>query len=145
MYILRVRFAKLLSETPLKNVTDSYLCIESTSSKYLAKNNNFFDLGFSYEADNFKEIDEKVDYVMNTFDLVMISDYMEESLVLMASELNWELEDVRFFSVNRNTKTDSQINFELNKKVRHWNKADSVLFDRANKTFWRKVQGNLEN
>ena len=99
-------------------------------------------MGLPYKIDDSEEIRQKVDYVMDTFDLVMISDYMEESLVLMANELNWSLEDVRFFSVNRNTKTDNEVDSELNAKVRSWNKADSALFDRANQTFWRKVQGN---
>ena len=86
---------------------------------------------------------EKVDYVMDTFDLVMISDYMEESLVLMASELNSNLEDVIFFLVNRNSQSGNKVDFKRNQKVRSWNRADAALFDRANETFWQKVQGKL--
>ena len=93
-------------------------------------------MGFSYKTDDLKNIIEKVDFVM-------ISDYMEESLVLMASELNWNLEDVIFFSVNRNSQSGDEVDFKLNQKVRSWNRADAALFDRANETFWKKVQGKL--
>ena len=53
-------------------------------------------MGFSYKTDDLDNIIEKVAYVMDTFDFVMISDYIEGSLVLIASELNWNLEDVIF-------------------------------------------------
>ena len=113
----------------------------------------------------------------------MITEYMEESLILMAYELNWNIEDIRFFSgswiciikynhliryskkllgkfyvflvkmmlyiiilcvvnptqVNKNANKDDVRDESLVEKVNEWSMADKSLYDRANATFWRKV------
>ena len=42
-----------------------------------------------------------IDTVEKEFQLVMISDYMFESLVLLKDELCWDLEDVVYFTLTK--------------------------------------------
>ena len=72
--------------------------LHSFWSKHLIKNSNFFDMGYSYTLTNKTKIETFVDQIMDFYSLIMITEYMEESLILMAYELNWNIEDVRFFS-----------------------------------------------
>ena len=69
--------------------------------KWLAKNINFFDLGYSNELTDQSEIDFAIDEIMKQFDFIMISDYMEESLILLKEELCLQISDIVFFSINK--------------------------------------------
>jgi len=80
-----------------------------------------------------------VDEIMSMYSLVMITEYMEESLILMAHTFNWSLDDVRFFSVNKNANSEERRDGELVAKVNAWSAADAALYARANETFWRKI------
>ena len=140
-------------------------------------------MGFSYIQTNKTKVDSLVNQIMDFYSLIMITEYMEESLILMAYELNWNIEDIRFFSgswiciikynhlirysknfeekfyvflvivmlyiiilcvvnptqVNKNANKDAVRDESLVEKVNEWSMADKSLYDRANATFWRKV------
>merc|ERR1712176_236637 len=96
-------------------------------------------MGYSYTLTNKTKIETFVDQIMDFYSLIMITEYMEESLILMAYELNWNIEDVRFFSVNKNANKDDVRDEFLVERVNEWSMADKSLYDRANATFWRKV------
>ena len=67
-----------------------------------------FDLGLSYRYfQNYTAVKNYINFLNKEFDLVMIMDYFDESLVLLK---------------------------------RLWNKADVLLFNYFNATFWKKVQ-----
>ena len=109
----------------------------------LEKNLLFFDFGYDnrneegeYIANGIAEIDE-------TFDLVMISDYMDESLVLLSELMCWELDELACLKLNARASSETRPQSDINrirKKVRVWNKADAAIFDYFNATFWRKVE-----
>merc|ERR1712147_429445 len=65
---------------------------------------------------------------------------MEESLILMAHAFNWNLDDIRFFSVNKNADSEEERDNDLAAKVNAWSSADVALYARANQTLWRKVE-----
>ena len=69
--------------------------------KWLSKNINFFDFGFSNELELENDIDSKIDKIENIFSLIMISDYMDESLILLKHHLCLETEDILYFSINK--------------------------------------------
>ena len=69
--------------------------------KWLAKNINFFDLGFSNELTDESEINAAIDEIIKQFDFIMISDYMDESLILLKEELCLQISDIVFFSINK--------------------------------------------
>ena len=109
-------------------------------SKHLVKNSNFFDMGYSNTITNQKKINNIIDEIMNMYSLVMITEYMEESLILMAHAFNWNLDDIRFFSVNKNADSEEERDNDLAAKVNAWSSADVALYARANQTLWRKVE-----
>ena len=75
--------------------------------KWLAKNINFFDLGYSNELTDESEVNAAIDEIIKQFDFIMISDYMDESLILLKEELCLQISDIVFFSINKRSDPNS--------------------------------------
>ena len=110
---------------------------------HLSRNPMMFDLGLSPKFyQNLTAVKKYIRFLNKEFDLVMIMDYFDESLVLMKRLLCWELEDILY--VKLNARLDKEIAKDLSKTVqeniKRWNMADVLLFDHFNATFWRKVK-----
>ncbi|XP_036072594.1 galactose-3-O-sulfotransferase 3 isoform X2 [Oryzias melastigma] len=74
------------------------------------------------------------------FSLVMISEYFDESLVLLRHLLSWDLEDILYVKLNMRTEDSKKsVAPGLPAKIRAWNSIDSYLYDYFNATFWRKL------
>ena len=52
------------------------------------------------------EVNAAIDEIMKQFDFIMISDYMEESLILLKEELCLQISDIVFFSINKRSDFD---------------------------------------
>ena len=50
---------------------------------------------------NETKINSVVAEILQKFDLIMISDYMNESLILLKNELGWEMDDILYFTINK--------------------------------------------
>ena len=112
------------------------------SMLYLVKNPNAFDLGFRTWIENEESILKAVDTVRKDFNLVMISDYMLESLVLLKDELCWDLEDVTHFTLNKRPKKNRQPITDTpqrREQIRNWSSIDYALFDYYNQTLWHRI------
>ncbi|XP_076815103.1 galactosylceramide sulfotransferase-like isoform X1 [Clavelina lepadiformis] len=111
---------------------------------HFAKNPTFFDLGYNNLIDDDQYIEKTIDVLSKIFDLVMVSDYLDESMVLFADLLCWDLEHVACLSLNArshdNEGDDVTRKARIREKARRWNKADALLFDHFNETLWRKVE-----
>ncbi|TRY93589.1 hypothetical protein DNTS_005187 [Danionella cerebrum] len=113
---------------------------EGFNSFYL-KNLLFFDFG---KDNNLLPDDPKVDEailaIAKRFQLVMLVEYFEESLILLKDALCWDMEDLLFFRLNaRKDSTVSKLTPELRRKALEWNAIDWKLYQYFNATFWRKV------
>ena len=64
-----------------------------------ARNHVAFDLGLPWTRK--EKIEESIEYLDKTFDLVLLADYFKESMILLRKELCWEWEDVLFFVTNQ--------------------------------------------
>lgn len=62
-------------------------------------NQMLYDLGFDAADKNVDEVDEYIKTLDQQFDLVMITDFMAESLVLLKSILYWDHSDITVFKV----------------------------------------------
>ncbi|CAG5076849.1 Oidioi.mRNA.OKI2018_I69.PAR.g8566.t1.cds [Oikopleura dioica] len=113
--------------------------------QWMAKNSNFFDLGFSNDISNESEIREKVEKTIEYFDFIMISDRFDESLILVKEKFCWDWEDVLVFSKNVGSKNNLTISRELEKKIKSWNLADSTLYSRALQNFEVAIEYFGEN
>ncbi|XP_055051308.1 galactose-3-O-sulfotransferase 3 isoform X2 [Misgurnus anguillicaudatus] len=121
----------------------NYYRPEDNDSMY-ARNTLTFDLGGDKDrpsteapmyATRFAEELERV------FSLVMISEYFDESLVLLRRLLSWDLDDVLYMSLNMRTQSSkSRLSSVMTKKVRAWNAIDSVLYDYFNASLWRQLR-----
>ncbi|KAK6466343.1 galactose-3-O-sulfotransferase 3-like [Huso huso] len=108
-----------------------------------AHNTLLFDLGGendhspaddSYITGFIKQMDE-------IFSLVMISEYFDESLVLLRRLLSWDLEDILYVKLNMRTpESKLKMSPDLPGKIRKWNSLDAKLYDYFNATFWKKLQ-----
>ncbi|KAM9391419.1 galactosylceramide sulfotransferase [Pholidichthys leucotaenia] len=119
---------------------DKYFDPEGFNSFYL-KNLLFFDFGL----DNTLELDdprvkEGIKSISDHFQLVMLVEYFEESLILLKEALCWEMDDLLFFKLNaRKGSTVSKLSPELRVKALEWNAIDWKLYQHFNQTFWKKV------
>jgi len=103
-------------------------------------NSNLYDLGLEQEnMQNMKLVKSYIDKMEREFDLVMITEYFDESLILLKRLLCWEFQDIVYLKLRSKKK---KINFEkeVENNILTWNRADAILYDHFNKTFWRKVR-----
>jgi len=110
---------------------------------FFAKSGTFYDFGFDNWNENENYISEAISQIDSIFDLVLISDHMLESLVLLSDLMNWPLKDVACMQVNSQThknSLNSTDKIRVREKARRWNKADAALFDYFNATLWKKIE-----
>ena len=115
----------------------------STTSVYRIfnhmSNSNLFDMGLEQDdCQNMTIVKSYIEKMDREFDLVMIADYFDESLVLLKRLLCWEFEDIVYIKLRGKT-TNIEFEEEVKKNILIWNHADAILFDHFNKTFWGKV------
>ena len=93
-----------MSDEDLKRLILSADPTEGEGAFLLAKNPNAFDMGFDVWNESSEYIGSVIRWIEQDFNLVMITEYMEESLVLLKNELNWNLEDIVFYAHNARKK-----------------------------------------
>ncbi|XP_028317940.1 galactosylceramide sulfotransferase [Gouania willdenowi] len=101
-----------------------------------------FDFGFdnNLEADD-AHVTTNIQYLSKRFDLVLIAEYFEESLILLKDLLCWTWEDVLYFKQNsRERSSVSKLSPEMRNKAAQWNGADWRLYQHFNSTFWARVE-----
>lgn len=117
-----------------------YFDSEGFNSFYL-KNLHFFDFGFdnTLEPED-PRVDSAIRAIAERFQLILIAEHFEESLVLLKDALCWHMDDLLFFNMNtRRPKSVSWLTPELKAKARKWNGVDWKLYHYFNATFWAKV------
>lgn len=93
------------------------------------KNQMLFDYGY---PDNMSvpELRAAIDSLDKRFDLVMVSEFMDESLVLLRHLLCWSLHDVVYFTKNaRREEVKPTLHPEVLSALRELNSADVILYD----------------
>ena len=108
----------------------------------LGRNPMMFDLGLDLKYfENVTAVTEYIQFLDKEFDLVMIMDYFDESLVMMKRMLCWEMDDILYVKLNERQDKEkaTSLSAEVKENIRQWNKADVLLFNYFNETFWRKV------
>ncbi|CAB3364870.1 Hypothetical predicted protein [Cloeon dipterum] len=103
-----------------------------------------FDVGLMPE-DFYKKwrVNQTIKHMDEQFDLVMISEHMEASLVLLADTMCWPLEEVAFVSLNRrlnSTTVRTKLSDTEKEKLRKVNWADARIYDHFKGEFERKVR-----
>lgn len=127
------------NETKLLN----YLkCKEWKRSPY-SKNSQSKDLGLkTTDFDNQTKINAFIRRLDDEIDLVLIHEYFDESIVLLVRELCWKLEDAIFTILNNRSLTKPTPSPEILNKLSTFNRADFLLYEHFNKTFWKRIEGH---
>ena len=146
-YSLGVRNGPDSLQTFLKNGV-SFGKFKSLKASPLVRNPLLYDLGLSFNYyQNLTAVDEYIQFLDKEFDLVMIMDYFDESLVLMKRLLCWQMEDILYLKLNerQDKEKDTVLTDDVRENVRRWNKADVLLFEYFNKSFWKKIENEGES
>ena len=108
----------------------------------LIRNGMFYDLGLeSKDFHNQDKIKEKLNELERQFHLVMIMEYFEESIVLLKRLMCWELDDVTYFRLKHRAHSwRRRVTLPLERRIRKWSRADIVLYEHFNRTFWKVLK-----
>ncbi|EDO36200.1 predicted protein, partial [Nematostella vectensis] len=122
---------------------DSRPFMKKTLALHLLRNPMMFDLGLDFRYfQNATAVDHYLKFLNEEFDLVMIMEHFDESLVLLKRLMCWTYEDILYFKLNE--RQDKHKRKSLDEEVRQdilsWNRADSLLYDHFNKTLWAKIK-----
>ena len=117
------------------------------------QNGMSFDLGFDNgfhqdtvdQTGNATYIREWLQHLHNRFNLVMILEHFEESLVLLRRLMCWRMQDVLYLVRNvgnyhyKSSHVDN-IDPSLMDNFRRFNQVDIALYDLFNATLWRRIE-----
>ncbi|XP_031758307.1 galactose-3-O-sulfotransferase 2 [Xenopus tropicalis] len=134
-------FSKAKSLEDFLHNASRYYEIKGLSRSY-AKNLMTFDLGLNPDGIlSTKQFQLNWRTVETVFDLVLITDYFDESLVLLKDALCWTLEDVASFPLNtRTNSTKKNLSEETQDMIKSWNALDWQLYIYFNHSFWNRVE-----
>lgn len=112
-------------------------------SIYLIKNPLFFDLGLDYKYyENTTFMRRAVKTIDKDFDLVLMMEHFDESMVLLKRRLCWSFDDVVFFKTNERLKKNKRrvLTPEHEDMIKTWNSADVALYDYFVDKFWKEIE-----
>ncbi|KAJ3591335.1 hypothetical protein NHX12_009281 [Muraenolepis orangiensis] len=129
----------------LEDFLDSGLRNEnpSVASSSYAHNNMAFDFGFNnnvshISADLEERVAAAVAAIERDFDLILITEYFDESVVMLKHMLCWSLDDVVSFKLNSRSESHRPLP-HIEDKIALWNTLDWRLYAHFNTTFWQRV------
>lgn len=105
-----------------------------------------FDFGFQNNvAAGAADLEERatvaIAAIEQDFNLILISEYFDESMVLLKHSLCWSLEDMVSFRLNsRSQRTRHSLLPKTAEKIKMWNALDWRIYLHFNTTFWQKVE-----
>ncbi|XP_072022693.1 galactosylceramide sulfotransferase-like isoform X1 [Amphiura filiformis] len=114
---------------------------KSFHMKVQSWNGQLFDLGLnhSYCSDTSK-VAKHITKLDKELDLVMLTEYFDESLILLRKLMCWSYEQILYLPKGvRNDAHRYSVSAQIAEEIREWNAADVQLYRHFNKTFWRKV------
>ncbi|XP_062328849.1 galactose-3-O-sulfotransferase 2 isoform X1 [Osmerus eperlanus] len=117
----------------------------SLPGNHYARNLLSYDFGFdnNIAADDpglVKMASNVITAIQHDFQLILISEYFDESMILLKYALCWSLDDVVSFRLNsRNQGSRRTLSSLTADKIRTWNALDWRVYLHFNATFWRRV------
>lgn len=118
---------------------------ESKDIRFSFTNNRMaYEFGFPsrlFKNFNSKQTQEYLKKLDKEFDVVIVNEYMEESVVLLRRILNWKVKDILYLTVNENERKHEIDNSELEKRqlYRQYAKLDYALYEFFLERLWRQI------
>ncbi|XP_049658422.1 galactose-3-O-sulfotransferase 2-like [Accipiter gentilis] len=115
------------------------------SDSHYAKNLMTFDFGFNPNGEaSAKRVQLMLKAIEASFDLLLISEYFDESMVLLKEILCWDLDSVVSFPLNiRDSSTKSPLSDTIVEKIKDWNRLDWEIYTYFNRTFWERIDRDI--
>ena len=110
--------------------------------KYNLQNLLLQEYGFPVvEFNNISTIDYFIKQLDEQFKLVIVNEYMDESLVLLRRYMQWKKHDIYYLPTPPDPAFDKNSEPIVKNVILHleWSKGDYRLYDYFNKTLWRKI------
>ena len=107
---------------------------------HYSQNSQMYDLGL--EAHSFRHeviINKTIDILAREFDLILVMEYFDESLLILKKEFCWNFEDIVYMPKNFRAKRN-KLTKKVRRKILAWNRADVLLYNYFNRTLWRKIE-----
>uniref|UniRef100_A0A8C8R659 Galactose-3-O-sulfotransferase 2 n=1 Tax=Pelusios castaneus TaxID=367368 RepID=A0A8C8R659_9SAUR len=141
----------LVSQIRSKNVNEflaspwTYYNLSENIYNIYAMNYMWFDFGYDNNAvdteDYFQSVIAEIE---QAFHLILLTDYFDESMVLLKNTLCWDLDDVVYFKLNsRSEDSIQEMTPESKEKVKEWCSLDWKLYQHFNRTFWRRIEETI--
>ncbi|XP_019484231.1 PREDICTED: galactose-3-O-sulfotransferase 2 [Hipposideros armiger] len=110
-----------------------------------ARNNMWFDLGFDSDAPAEESyVRARLAEVEQRFQLVLIAEHFDESMVLLRRRLRWQLDDIVSFRLNsRSQRSVTRLTPEGQERAKRWCALDWRLYQHFNRSFWAQVRAEL--
>ncbi|XP_066553504.1 uncharacterized protein LOC136753579 [Amia ocellicauda] len=117
----------------------------SLTNNHYAKNLLTFDFGFNNNGnDSQRYTNMTIVMIEQKFHLILISEYFDESMILLKNALCWTLDDVVSFKLNsRSNKTRKELSPQAMEKIKQWNSLDWKIYMHFNATFWRRIDETM--
>ena len=74
------------------------------------------------------------------FSLVLIAEYLPESLILLKDLLCWSIDDIVYFKHKARRGRNRTLQENVQSKLRNWNRVDVRLNEHFNRTLWWKIK-----
>ncbi|KAI8519293.1 hypothetical protein Bbelb_025500 [Branchiostoma belcheri] len=108
------------------------------------RNHLAFDLGYPTQgAEDLEAAERYIEELENDFTLVMLTEHLDESFVLLRRLMCWEIQDVLYDIKPKNMASYSYKSYiptpEELANLRKWKAVDYRLYETFNKSFWQKI------
>ncbi|XP_002738540.1 galactose-3-O-sulfotransferase 2-like [Saccoglossus kowalevskii] len=104
-------------------------------------NGQLYDFGFRTQYGN-NEMDDLVhkyiEILDKEMDLVLITEYFDESLLIMKKQLCWSMDDILYISKGLGA-SHHIITQQTRDKILNWNRGDLLFYQHFNRTLWEKI------
>ena len=88
-----------------------------------------------------ERVDSFISHLDRELDFVMITERMDESLVLLKEYLGWEMSDMLYLNRMVSSRKKEEVSQETQNRILDYQIIDRQLYDYFNKTFQRHVDG----
>lgn len=127
-------------------LSQPYLYYNPTDgNRHYARNLMTFDFGFNPDGEvSAERVQLMLKAIEASFDLLLISEYFDESMVLLKEMLCWDLDSVVSFPLNiRDSSTKSRLSDTIVEKIKEWNRLDWEIYTHFNRTFWERIDRDI--
>ncbi|NXC34120.1 G3ST2 sulfotransferase, partial [Campylorhamphus procurvoides] len=127
-------------------LSDPYRYYNPTKGdRHYARNLMTFDFGFNPDGEVSPErVQLMLKAIESSFNFLLISEYFDESMVLLKEMLCWDLDSVVSFPLNtRDNSTKSPLKDSLVEKIKAWNRLDWEIYTHFNRTFWERLERDI--